>query len=118
MHLPLKELTNFLINTKKMSISHVAAISAIGLTTMATGYLTYTKIRLYEKTELIRIEDMHHRYKLEHDKDRLVFDKDRLAFDETRLVFDEKRFKFDQNRDQHTLTFRRSMIELDNSKLP
>jgi hypothetical protein len=126
---PLKELTSFLINTKKMSIAHVSAISAIGLTTMAAGYLTYTKIRLYEKRETMTMETMHRRAQLDLDKDRFVFDKDRFVFDKDRFVFDKEKdqhtldhgramFGLDKERDQHTLDFKRALLELDNSKLP
>jgi hypothetical protein len=108
MHLPLKELTNLLINTKRMSIPHILAISAIGLTTMATGYLAYTKIRLYEKTELIRIETMHQQAQFQLEK----------AKNQQQIDFGRAMFELEKEKDQHTLTFRRSMMELDNSKLP
>jgi hypothetical protein len=139
MHPPLKDLTNFLINTKKMSIPHVSAICAIGLTTAATGYLTYTKIRLYEKRETMTMETMHRRAQLELDKDRFVFDKDRFAFDKDRFAFDKDRFAFDKDRfafdkdrfafdkdrfafdkerDQHQLDFGRAMLGLNKPDLP
>lgn len=59
----LRELGPFLVNTKKMSIPHVAAISAIALTTLAAGHFAYTNIKLYEK----KIEIVHQQEQLQVD---------------------------------------------------
>jgi hypothetical protein len=95
----LKDLGPFLIQTKKMSIPHVAAISAIGLTTVLTYHFAYTNIKLYER-----------KYNIMYQKEQLDVDKDRFAFDKDRLTLDK-------DRDNHALEFRRAMLELDRDRL-